>query len=310
MSLTRECFVPRPSSVYGFADYDTLELRSFAQICLDLPSIGFSDIAVALRAGLDCHVELAAETLGISSERAQARYKENDPEILNARQYAKIGNYGMLGGMGPDAFIEYAKGYGIVVSQEQAQNIHHAFRKRWRETPLYFRYCSDLCGDGDADQIVFPRSGLRRGRVRYTAVCNGFFQHLAACGAKAALYQVQKECWLPKIPVTRTDRESYTLWTKSPLFGCRPFYFGHDEIGMEIPYLQPERRHDAAKRLEVVMVKKMSEWIPDVPIAASVVMVPIWYKSAKPCYVDGLLVPSVPMMNSDGKLAWVPQGSV
>jgi hypothetical protein len=279
MSATRECFIPRPGSIMGFCDFDTLEMRTFAQICLDL--FGFSDIATALRAGLDPHVELAAETLGIASATAQERYAAGDPQMIEVRQGSKIGNYGMLGGMGWPAFIDYAKGYGVTLTDEQAQNIHASFRRRWRETGPYFRYCSDLCDtpSGKAKQVRVARSGLVRGDVSYTETCNHHFQHLAAMGSKAALYQVQRECWV--VP-------------SSDLFGCRPWYFGHDEIGLEIPYLTPERRHLAAKRLESVMVKKMSEWVPDVPIGATCILAPRWYKGAKPVVVNGLLVPGRP----------------
>lgn len=307
MSATRECFVPREGSVYAFADFDTLEMRTFAQTALDIPQIGFSDIAEALKAGLDTHVELAAECLGIDGQDAFARYKQEDPEILNARQYAKIGNYGMLGGMGPSAFIDYAKGYGIILTFERASTIHTAFRRRWRETPPYFRYCSSLCDtpSGKAPRITHPRSGLTRGDVSYTETCNHHFQHLAAMGAKAALYQVQKECWVREFPI-RDDKSGHTEWKVSDLYGCRPWYFGHDEIGMEIPYLSPIRRHLAAKRLERVMIEEMSKWVPDVPIGATVVMCPRWYKGAKPVFVDGLLVPCKPAKNAQDKTVWVP----
>ena len=174
-----------------------------------------------------------------------ARYESGDQEITGARQWAKIGNYGMAGGMGPRAFVDYAKSMGgMIVTPDQAFALWKGFRKKWREMKRYFAHCAFLCDGGNAEHIVFERSGLVRGDVTYTATANGFFQHLAAMGAKAALYQVSKECYID---------------AGSPLFNCRPWLFAHDEIGMEIPYeaFGPKRTHEAAMRLQKVMVEQM-----------------------------------------------------
>lgn len=274
----RDCFRPRAGRWFCFADFDTLEMRTLAQACLDIPEVGHSDLAVALRAGLDPHVELAAEMLGIASAEAQRRYAAGDEAVENARQFAKIGNYGLGGGMGPDAFVDYARGYGIDISRDQAVEIHAAYRRRWSEMPAYFRYCSELVdvGGGEAT-VIFPRSGLIRGKVRYTAVCNGFFQHPAAMGAKSALRAVMRECYLDP---------------SSPLYQCRAWYFGHDEIGLEVP-ADPVRATAAAERLRELMIEKMQAWCPDVPIGATAVLCRWWYKGAKPVRdARGRLVPS------------------
>lgn len=283
----RDCFEPRDGWVFAFCDYDTLEFRTLAQVCLDF---GFqSSIAEALRAGLDPHVELAAELLQIEPADARARYAAGDTEVSDGRQFAKIPNYGVPGGMGPDALVEYARGYGVEISRARAEVAIKAFKRRWSEMPRYFKECSDLCDEGDDGlaTVHFPRSGLVRGKVRYTAVCNGFFQHLAAMGAKAALAQVSRECYVPG----------------TALYGCRPWLFAHDEIGMEIPYrwMGPVRASAAALRLQEVMVVRMKDWVPDVPIGATVAMCRRWLKGAKSIKIDGILVPVRP----EGKL-WVP----
>ena len=284
----RDTFEARDGWVYAFCDYDTLEFRTLAQVCLDF---GFqSSIAEALRAGLDPHVELAAELLQLSPEEARARYAAGDVEVSDGRQFAKIPNYGVPGGMGPDALVEYARGYGVEITRERAEVAIKAFKKRWSEMPRYFKHCSDLCDEGEDGlaTVYFPRSDLVRGKVRYTAVCNGFFQHLAAMGAKAALAQVSRECYAEP---------------SSPLYGCRPWLFAHDEIGMEIPWrwMGPRRSSAAALRMQTIMVERMKVWVPDVPIGATVAMCRTWKKGAKPVFVDGILVPG----KAEGK-TWVP----
>jgi DNA polymerase I len=283
----RDTFEARPGWVYSFCDYDTLEMRTLAQTCLDL---GFeSELAKALREGQDPHVELAAEIQDLDPEVARALHAANDAVFGEVRQFAKIPNYGCGGGMGPDALVEYARSFGIEITREKAVELIKAYKRRWSEMPKYFKHCSDLCEEGeDGLATVYFSSGLVRGKVRYTAVCNGFFQHLAAMGAKAALAQVSRECYAEP---------------DSPLYGCRPWLFAHDEIGMEIPYrwMGPRRASAAALRKQEIMVERMKVWCPDVPIGATVAMCRTWKKGAKPVFVGDILVPG----RAEGK-KWLP----
>jgi DNA polymerase-1 len=292
----RACFVPRVGWVYVFCDYGTLEMRTLAQVCLDL--FGFSAMADALREGKDLHLMVGADMLDISYEEALARLKAGDDEVNANRQLAKPANFGFGGGMGPVAFVEYAEGYGIKVPLAKAKHLHKTFRKMWPEMKNYFGYCSGLVDRErkHARFVEFVRSGLVRGEVKYTAICNGFFQHLAAMGAKAALYAVTKECYLGEKPDG----------TPSPLGGCRPVFFLHDEIGMEVPYTG-ERASVAAERLSRVMIDVMQEWVPDLPILAEAVMMRRWYKGAEPVREGGVLIPCKPV-KQDGKTVWVKDG--
>ena len=286
----RDCVVPRHGWVFVFCDYDTLEMLTLAQACYTV--FGYSALRDAANQGLDFHVALAADTLGISYRNAWRRYEEGDALIENARQYSKIGNYGLGGGMGPGAFVNYAKGYGIKVEMDSAKLIHKLYRRRWPETVDFFNYASAYCGsdlreheeawrdEGNSGMYAHPLTGMVRGNMRYTAFCNHMFQHPAAIGAKSAGYQVTKECYID---------------TGSPLYGCRPWLFLHDEIGLEVPvkWIGQERAHAAAMRLQEIMVEEMNKVCPDVPIKATVAMAKRWYKGAKPVYHKGCLVPSI-----------------
>jgi hypothetical protein len=99
------------------------------------------------------------------------------------------------------------------------------------------------------------------------------------------------------------------LWTeeehgdeRSPLYGSRPVFFLHDEIGLEVPEHCAEQ---AARRLEKVMVLAMAEVIPDIPAQAEPVLGRRWYKGQEPVFVEGRLVPSKPVERSDGGVDWV-----
>jgi hypothetical protein len=282
----RECFVPRPGWVYLFSDYDTLELRSLAQVCLDL--LGYSDMAEALRRGEDLHLSLAAEMLGISVQEAQQRYRDGDPEVREMRQQAKVANFGFPGGMGATGFREYAEGFGLIISEERAEELRDMWFRRWSEMRPYFDHIGRLTES--SDQVTQLRSGRVRGGASFCATANGFFQGLAADGAKEALWQVAYECYVDE---------------RSPLFGARPVLFLHDEIGLEVRYDDPVRASAAADRLAVVMVEAMERWVPDIPVTCKPVLCRRWFKGAEAVRVDGLLVPAKPL--KEGKrLSWVP----
>lgn len=283
----RECFVPRKGWVFAFSDYDTLELRSLAQVCLDI--LGHSSMAEALRRGDELHLALAAQMLGIPLEEATKRFGEGDAQIDEYRQQAKPANFGFPGGMAAESFREYAEGYGIVLTSAQAAKIHGTWFATWPEMREYFKVVSGL--DERGDPVRQLRSGRIRGGAGYCAIANGFFQGLAADLAKEALWRVAKECYVNKT---------------SPLYGCRPVLFLHDEIGIEIPYdmIGPERASAAADRLSQVMIESASpRWIPDVPITCKPVMVRRWLKGAKGAFVGKTLVPSKPkvVFDKEGK---------
>jgi len=59
----RECVVPRPGWVFINADYSTIELCALAQFCLD--EFKYSDMAVALQAGKDLHLDMATDLINV-----------------------------------------------------------------------------------------------------------------------------------------------------------------------------------------------------------------------------------------------------
>lgn len=289
----RECFVPRPGTVFCSVDYDTLEMRTLAQACLDL--VGFSRLAEELRLDEDPHLNLAADLLKIPRDVAKRRFANGDPEIDDARQFCKIGNFGFPGGMGIDAFIDYAMGYGRSVSLEDATKLHEAWFAARPEMRAYFKLVSSYCGIDEAKHLVSLRSGMVRGRVRYTAACNHYFQNLAANGAKEALWRVGQECYLGRwTEGVKMPRGMSPSDGPSPLHGCRPVIFLHDQIIMEVPD-DLELAHAAGERLAQVLIDTMQEWVPDVPIKASPILMRRWYKKAKTTRNDqGRLVPWEP----------------
>ena len=272
----RECYVPRPGCVFVSADYDTLELRAWAQACLDL--VHESQMAEALRRGEDLHLSLAALIMGVSVGDAVQAYKQGSKEVEDWRQQCKIANFGFPGGMSARTFVEYCGAQGFVMTEEKARQLHEAWKERWPEHKAYFNHVQATLGATGEGTIEQLRSGRIRGGLSFCEAANSYFQGLAADGAKEALFRVQAEC--------------YANPTKTPLYGCRPVVFMHDEIIMEVP---TDRADAAAARLAQVMIEGMSKYIVDVPVTATPVAMRRWYKGAKPVRVDGVLVPSKPV---------------
>lgn len=269
----RECFRPRPGCVFAVADYSQFELRTWAQVCLSC--LGFSKMAEVLNAGRDCHMELACRILGISYEEAYADYK-NDPHgrVYYPRQASKSADFGFPGGLGIARFIDYArKNYGVALTEEKAVELKQFWQEAWPESQAYFEWINRQV-EAPVPVIKQLFSNRYRGDVKFTEAANGMFQSLAADAAKAAGFLIARACYVEP---------------DSPLFGCRPVNFIHDEVLVEVP--DDERAHDAAVELARLMVVGAAPFLPDVPPTAEPLLCRKWSKSAKPVYENGRLVP-------------------
>ncbi len=258
----RECFTPRPGHVYAQADYSGLELATLAQACLDL--LGRSALADALNAGLDPHTALAADILGISYADGERLRKAKDPTFDDARQTAKVANFGFPGGLGPGKLVLFArKTYGVELTEERARELKAQWLAKWPEMRDYFAHVNGLAGFGGMITLTQLRSGRIRGGARYTEACNSFFQGLGADATAAAGWLIAKACYLER---------------SSPLFGCRIVNYIHDEFILEAP---EERAAEAAEELSRLMVKGAGEWIPSIRLAAEPCLMRVWSKDAK-----------------------------
>lgn len=266
----RECFVPRPGTVFAACDFDKAELHTLAQVCLSV--LGHSQLAEALNNNADPHLMLGAQVINIPYEEAVRRKK--DPEVKATRQGAKPINFGLPGGMGVNGLQTYARAaYGVDFTEEEIKSWIKTYHETWPEMQEYFAWVRNLCGRVGVASITHLFSGRHRGHIPYTVTCNSFFQGLCADGAKAALWAVcHKQYNNPS----------------SALYGTRTVNFIHDELLLEVP---EETAHEAAMELQATMVEAFNPWVPDVPIRASAALMRRWSKSAEPVWQNGQLVP-------------------
>lgn len=298
----REAFVPRPGKVFAQNDYPQLELYTLAQCCVKW--VGFSKLAELLNAGLDPHLAVAAQICRLSYEEAKAIYKDKSharfKEVKNARDTAKVLNFGFPGGLGVDSTIEFAKkGYGVVFAEDidRAKKRVKELKDVWfatlPEMPHYFARVNVLC-DNDANRAFVETLFTQRfrGNATYCAACNNGFQALGADCAKCAAWRIARAQYVGTPSLWWSERNPDTL---SPLFNGRAVAFIHDEFISEVA--DDERAHDAAWEQADLMREAANQYLVDVPIARAK-MEPLlmrrWSKKAEPRVdTNGRLVPWV-----------------
>jgi len=266
----RGCITPDPGWVLLVADYSQLELCALAHILSVMVRRRTGDptyessLARAINAGKDCHVLMASTLLSMTYEecaairkRAEAKKEHKEPLdreerlVLEHRQIGKAGNFGFPGGQGPKTYIEYAAGYNLTLTLDQATHARTAYMETWPEMAEYFEMMGLACKRGEGRTMIRQLySGRLRGDCYFTRACNSLFQGLAADGAKEALHRI----------IYAAYRDP-----ASPLYGTRPSGFVHDEFLVSCRVAQAER---ALPELERHMVEGMRVFIPDVRIEA------------------------------------------
>lgn len=256
----RECFRPRHGYVYFQADYSALELHTLSQVCISW--FGESALADAINSGIDPHTNLAARILGVDYNEAVRLKKAGDSTFDNARQTAKVANFGFPGGLGVKAFISFAwAGYGVKIEEEEAARLKRKWFESWPEMGKYFRKISQV---GEIEHVFSRR--LRKSDS-YTALCNSPFQGLASDATGLAAFNISNAQY--------NDR-------KSPLFGTRLVNFVHDEFIGECK--DDENAAAVAEELGRIMVQSANVYLPDVPAKVEPCLMSFWSKKAKSLY--------------------------
>lgn len=274
----REVFAPRPGNIYAIADYAALELHTIAQACLDL--VGQSALAEALNAHIDPHTALAAEILKIPFDEAKARKKNTDDLVFyNARQAAKVCNFGFPVGLGYKNMVEYArKTYKVIITEGDAKELKQVWWTKWPEMRLYFDYVKNLPqGDDEKFIVDYPRSLQLRAGCSFTEACSTITQGLGAVAAKNAGWLICKACYVEK---------------GSLLYGSRVVNFIHDEFIMEVR--DDDQASDKAHELARLMCVGADAFLPDVPTEVEPLLTRVWSKIAKPVMKEGKLIPWEP----------------
>jgi len=225
----REMFIPEEGNILGIVDYAAIELSTLAQITYD--RYGESEMRDRINAGECIHYYYATV---MHNKKVEDVTKEE-------RQMSKAPNFGFSGGLGIDTFIQFAKGYNLILTKTEAQRMKDVW---FQAFPEMRKYMKDEVG------YVYTRTGRRRGNTTYCAEKNTPFQGLAADGLKIALYEL--------------DKAGFKI-----VLEC------HDEIVCE---LSEENADSNLKIMEDIMIKAMKTVVPDVKIGVEGMLSPFYTK--------------------------------
>lgn len=225
----RECFIPKdPKKQFMIADYSGMENAMLAQVLVN--KYGTSRMADVLNDGMDIHKYYAS--VMFSKDIKDVTKKE--------RQQAKAAVFGYPGGLGIETFKTFAEGYGLSLTDQEAQFMKDKYFEAFPEMRQYL---------ADAKEgSVFTLTGRRRANASYCAVANTPFQGLGADMAKIAMYELIKADFHLVLTV-------------------------HDEFIAE-EYKNEER----FKEMCDIMIKAGDTIAPDIRIEVEGDIVPVWKK--------------------------------
>lgn len=270
----RECVRARPGCCFIFCDYEANELRVLSQVLLD--ELKQSRLAELYQADpeFDPHTYMACRKLSIDYEEGKRLKAAGDKDFKDMRQLMKCCNFGFPGGMASRTFIEFAKGYNVTVTEQEANDLKSFFFSQFPEIKYYLDRVGTRVNQYEG-QGYLRRANRLSGDRRFCQLANFYFQGLAAEGGLSAF--------------TRVTKAAYTE-PDSPLYGTRPVLFVHDEIIVEAPL---HKAHDAALELKRLMEDSMSHFTPEIPSLAEPTLATKWWKGAYQKFdEEGRLVPS------------------
>jgi DNA polymerase-1 len=231
-SRYRACFRPGEGRVLVKADYSQIELRIAAELS------GDERMLAAFARGEDLHTLTASLLLR----------KAPDAVTKEDRQLAKAVNFGLLYGMGPAAFADYARtAYGLTLTDAEAKTLRDRFfaaypgLKRWHRS------------QPDGAVAVRTASGRRRVVERFTEKLNTPVQGSSSDVLKLALA---------------------FLWeTRHQCPSAVPVLVVHDEITLECDVDEAARARDW---LVDCMQRGMQQFLRRVPVAVEATICRDW----------------------------------
>ena len=225
----RSMFKAEEGNTLLITDYSAIELCTLSQHVYTM--FGSSVMREKINEGADLHKYYASVLFKVPEDQVEKWQ----------RQAAKAANFGFPGGLGIETFIEFAKGYDLKISEEEAQKMKDTWFEAFPEMKTYMQ--------GEQGSVT-TLTGRIRANTTYCAEKNTPFQGLAADGAKLAMYNLMD--------------------ANFKLVG-----FVHDEIITEVP----ENTAEEMRRLqEEIMINSMSLVVPDVKVSVESTISPRYCK--------------------------------
>ena len=255
----RTMFEARPGRVLGTVDYSQLELCTLAATVRTFyPNIECK-LGDAIDRGIDAHCVTGGLVSGLSYEQMMDGKKNKVQQLLDYRQGAKAGNFGLPGGLGANTFVSYAKNnYDVTLTLDEAKKIIWSWKQAWPEMKVYLRDAGDTIeNSGGGRATAFTINGFTKANCFYTELANFRFQSLAAEGAKRALFAIYREQMLGWYWKYYGGFGYGSDLRDGALADSKTVNFVHDEIVNEHP--EGEAGKSAMARQEKLMVDVMTK---------------------------------------------------
>lgn len=260
----RECYIPRDGKIFLSADLASAEMHGLAQVCKW--KFGYSVLGDTLNAGRDPHIFVARYLEGgidtpSDYDDMYRRYKQGDPDVESLRFNAKKANFGFGGAMGALTFVKTMLREGLYWTREEAQALRDAWVKAYPEMAEYFAAAKlELGPRGSAVVEYYVSKRLRKVRGLAT-LCNGYFQCLVADGAKRAVCEVTRRCYV--------DTSSYLY-----LNNTKPVNFVHDDLTTETDDTSddPESMGLVVGEFVTTLEDEFNALVPDYPTTVEPVL--------------------------------------
>lgn len=157
----------------------------------------------------DVYVLNASEIFSMPPEVLWERYLEGDKEAEGMRQAGKISALSLQFGGSVGAYRAMARGYGIRVSNEEAQHIVDAWRARNRWAKVFWVKCDEAAHSA----VSSPHTTFKAGRLKlcfYPDLLGGSLVTFLPCG-RPLVY--------PKARYEKMERFGKEAWTLTYLNG-------------------------------------------------------------------------------------------
>lgn len=233
-------------------DYSQGELRVIACV---------ADEATMIQAymdGIDMHLKTGAELNNLSLAKALKMMASTDKDVLEKvgkiRQGGKAGNFGLIYGISPEGYVEYARNtYGVVITLAEATFQQEAFFEMYPGIGTYHKKYKQM-----AHKNGFVQSPL--GRVR----------HLPLIHSNSFKFRGQAERQAINSPIqsTLSDMACLTLAEHRARHGyakdCKFFMMTHDAVAAYVREDRVEYWRDETKDImENLPLKEYFNWEPE-----------------------------------------------
>jgi len=178
----RTVYIAPPGMAILKLDFSQGELRIIACVANEKAMLK------AYTEGIDMHLKTGAQAAGVSLKEAQKMKAAKDPKVKPIRQGGKAGNFGLVYGMSPTGFVNYAwNTYGVELTLDTANDFSETFFNTYPGLHPWHNRSKDIArSNGHIRNPLgrirhLPLINSRNGRVRSSAERQSINSPIQSC---------------------------------------------------------------------------------------------------------------------------------